>query len=74
MFQSDCVILKPAKFPIAIMSKGGKVGGWGGWEGVLAKSCFDCWTTLVWLIGFCFPGDRQKTIGFQDDFGGMVVN
>ena len=30
MFQSDCVILKPAKFPIAIMSKGGKVGGGGG--------------------------------------------
>ena len=74
MFQSDCVILKPAKFPIAIMSKGWEGGGGGGWEGVLAKTCFDCWTTLGWLIGFCFPGDRQKTIGFQDDFGGMVVN
>ena len=48
--------------------------GGGGGGGSLAKLAFDCWTTLVWLIGFCFPGDRQKTIGFQDDFGGMVVN
>ena len=41
--------------------------------GFLTKSCFDCWTTLDWLIDFCFPEDHQKKTGFQDDFGGMVA-